>query len=56
VAGEMADKQFESLRKRLYEQYRWGIKPAAISLDIFGVLVLVAWYLTNARRHEISHT
>ena len=41
------DKQIESLRRRLYDQYRWGIKPAAISLAIFGILVLVAWYLTN---------
>jgi hypothetical protein len=41
------DKQYESLRKRLYEQYQWGIKPAAITLALFGVLVLVAWYLTN---------
>lgn len=43
----MTDKQYESLRKRLYEQYQWGIRPAAIALAIFGVLVLVAWYLTN---------
>lgn len=47
MAGQMVDKQYESLRKRLYELYQWGIKPAAISLAIFGMLVLVAWYLTN---------
>jgi hypothetical protein len=47
MVDSKTDKQFESLRKRLYEQYQWGIRPAAISLSIFGVLVLVAWYLTN---------
>lgn len=39
--------QYYSLRERLYEQYRWGVRPAAISLAIFGVLILIAWYLTN---------
>ena len=41
------DKQYQSLRKRLYEQYQWGIKPAAILIFIIGALVMIAWYLTN---------
>jgi hypothetical protein len=38
---------YDKVRERQYSQYRWGIRPASISLAFFGVLVLVAWYLTN---------
>jgi hypothetical protein len=36
-----------SFMKRIYVQYTWGIRPAAVTLFIFGVLILVAWYLSN---------
>jgi hypothetical protein len=43
----MAESKRNPIWNRLYMRYSEGIRPAAITLAIFGVLILVAWYLTN---------
>ncbi len=39
--------QYDTPVNRIYSQYSWGVRPAAIVLAVFGVIILVAWYLTN---------
>jgi hypothetical protein len=41
------DAQNSLLRERLFAQYKWGLRPVTILLALLGILILIAWYLTN---------